>query len=183
MTVHVLDIVRADGRKDVEETTVRLRVRLEADWRRLFSGTGFSGVEFYGNWSGAAYTAERLVRLDPLADAVVGASDDWIAPRVARETERTRGRARLGRPSRGCHCRTTHCSIQLPAVATPRYCAGAAREIRGHDRKRGEPRIRFDSEPPSFVEAPDAVLRLCSTVGDGFAATQANLWKVRERLI
>jgi len=64
MTVHILDFTHTMAETRFEESTVRLRIRLESDWSRLLHEAGFSAVDLYGNWSGAPYdpeTAQRLV--------------------------------------------------------------------------------------------------------------------------
>lgn len=67
MTVRVLDVLHGGGRADFEETLVRLRIRLQADWRRLFAVAGLSAVEVYGDWSGASYDVEVARRLIAVA--------------------------------------------------------------------------------------------------------------------
>lgn len=67
MTAHVVDVLHDAGVPRFDDTAVRLRVRLRADWLRLITEAGFSTVEFYGDWSGAAYDAETARRLIAVA--------------------------------------------------------------------------------------------------------------------
>lgn len=64
MTVHVLDALHGAGETRFEDTRVRLRIRPEGNWRRLFAESGFLPAEFFGAWSGAVYdiaAARRLI--------------------------------------------------------------------------------------------------------------------------
>jgi len=63
MTVHVLDFTHTSEEARFDESTVRLRVRLKADWERLSHEAGFRAPEMYGDWGGTPYEIEAAERL------------------------------------------------------------------------------------------------------------------------
>jgi SAM-dependent methyltransferase len=108
MTVHILDFLHSETATDLEETVVRLRIRLRADWRRLMDEAGFPIVDFFGEWSGATYnddTAELatcLVVRAPEVDLVHRSSS--LPPRDRRIVQALADDGRAPE----CACSATH---------------------------------------------------------------------------
>jgi hypothetical protein len=67
MTVHILDFTHASAEARFDESTVRLRIRLQADWTRLLRGAGFSTVALYGDWKDTPYDTQVSRRLIAVA--------------------------------------------------------------------------------------------------------------------
>jgi ubiquinone/menaquinone biosynthesis C-methylase UbiE len=63
-TIHILDIFHGAPETRLEHHTVRYRILLDADYKRLFTHAGFRRIQILGNWDMSPYDpamSERLI--------------------------------------------------------------------------------------------------------------------------
>jgi len=63
MEVNILDFIHAERVSDLKHIKVRIRIRLQDDWARLFKKADFSEVTFYGGWNSDLYDKAKSKRL------------------------------------------------------------------------------------------------------------------------
>ena len=64
MTIRICDFIHTDADRDFRTFTVRLRIRLLDDWKRLLARAGFQKIDFFGSWEEEHYdkkTSRRLI--------------------------------------------------------------------------------------------------------------------------
>jgi len=64
MTIRICDFIHTETACDFQTFTVRLRIRLLDDWKRLLARAGFQKVDFFGSWEEEPYdktTSKRLI--------------------------------------------------------------------------------------------------------------------------
>ncbi len=61
MTVNIFDFIHTEERCDFHKSSVKLRIRLQDDWKRLIREAGFRKFDFFGDWDFTPYdkTASR----------------------------------------------------------------------------------------------------------------------------
>ncbi len=63
MEVNILDLVHTATESDMIVSSVRICIRLQDDWERMFDSAGFSNAEYFGGWNFEPYSREDSSRL------------------------------------------------------------------------------------------------------------------------
>ena len=63
MTVNIFDFIHTQDASDFKHVPIRVKIRLQDDWRRLLQQAGLKNVEYFGDWDSSPYDKESSSRL------------------------------------------------------------------------------------------------------------------------
>jgi glycine/sarcosine N-methyltransferase len=62
-TVNILDLVHRQDECSLQQSAVRIRIRLQDSWAKVLQDAGFTDVAFFGDWDFSAYNKQSSRRL------------------------------------------------------------------------------------------------------------------------
>ena len=63
MEVSIFDFIHTKRKIEFKHNSVRIRIRLKDDWKRILEFVGFKKVEYYGDWKMTPYNKKDSMRL------------------------------------------------------------------------------------------------------------------------
>jgi glycine/sarcosine N-methyltransferase len=63
MEVNIFDFIHTKRKTEFKHNSVRIRIRLKDDWKRILEFVGFKKVEYYGDWKMTPYNKKDSKRL------------------------------------------------------------------------------------------------------------------------